>query len=132
MACKTCEQKEKKNLKENQETVSIKLLPEQIANGDFSGNFFFKLISFIVLVIAIPLIIVVLIGQVFLTFFFPKSLGKLKTKIKNSFMSLFEKIIKLRYNRTIKKRERDFKNKKDYDSEFVDVQVHEDNNSEKK
>ena len=31
MACKTCEQKEKKNLKENQETVSIKLLPEQIA-----------------------------------------------------------------------------------------------------
>ena len=132
MACKTCEQKEKKNLKENQETVSIKLLPEQIANGDFSGNFFFKLISFIVLVIAIPLIIVVLIGQVFLTFFFPKSLGKLKTKIKKSFMSLFEKIIKLRYNRTIKKRERDFKNKKDYDSEFVDIQVHEDNNSEKK
>jgi hypothetical protein len=132
MACKTCEQKEKKNLKENQETVSIKLLPEQIANGDFSGNFFFKLISFIVLVIAIPLIIVVLIGQVFLTFFFPKSLGKLKTKIKNSFMSLFEKIIKLRYNRTIKKRERDFKNKKDYDSEFVDIQVHEDNNLEKK
>ena len=132
MACKTCEQKEKKNLKENQETVSIKLLPEQIANGDFSGNFFFKLISFIVLVIAIPLIIVVLIGQVFLTFFFPKSLGKLKTKIKNSFMSLFEKIIKLRYNRTIKKRERYFKNKKDYYSEFVDIQVHEDNNSEKK
>ena len=132
MACKTCEQKEKKNLKENQETVSIKLLPEQIANGDFSGNFFFKLISFIVLVIAIPLIIVVLIGQVFLTFFFPKSLGKLKTKIKKSFMSLFEKIVRLRYNRTIKKRERDFRNKKDYDSEFVDVQVHEDNNSEKK
>jgi hypothetical protein len=132
MACKTCEQKEKKNLKENQETVSIKLLPEQIANGDFSGNFFFKLISFIVLVIAIPLIIVVLIGQVFLTFFFPKSLGKLKTKIKKSFMSLFEKIIRLRYNRTIKKRERDFRNKKDYDSEFVDIQVHEDNNSEKK
>jgi hypothetical protein len=132
MACKTCEQKEKKNLKENQETVSIKLLPEQIANGDFSGNFFFKLISFIVLVIAIPLIIVVLIGQVFLTFFFPKSLGKLKIKIKKSFMSLFEKIVKLRYNRTIKKRERDFKNKKDYDSEFVDIQVHEDNNSEKK
>jgi hypothetical protein len=132
MACKTCEQKEKKNLKENQETVSIKLLPEQIANGDFSGNFFFKLISFIVLVIAIPLIIVVLIGQVFLTFFFPKSLGKLKTKIKKSFMSLFEKIVRLRYNRTIKKRERDFRNKKDYDSEFVDIQVHEDNNSEKK
>lgn len=132
MACKTCEQKEKKNLKENQETVSIKLLPEQIANGDFSGNFFFKLISFVVLVIAIPLIIVVLIGQVFLTFFFPKSLGKLKTKIKKSFMSLFEKIIRLRYNRTIKKRERDFRNKKDYDSEFVDIQVHEDNNSEKK
>ena len=132
MACKTCEQKEKKNLKENQETVSIKLLPEQIANGDFSGNFFFKLISFIVLVIAIPLIIVVLIGQVFLTFFFPKSLGKLKTKIKKSFMSLFEKIVRLRYNRTIKKRERDFRNKKDYDSEFVDIQVHEDNNLEKK
>ena len=132
MACKTCEQKEKKNLKENQETVSIKLLPEQIANGDFSGNFFFKLISFVVLVIAIPLIIVVLIGQVFLTFFFPKSLGKLKTKIKKSFMSLFEKIVRLRYNRTIKKRERDFRNKKDYDSEFVDIQVHEDNNSEKK
>ena len=132
MACKTCEQKEKKNLKENQETVSIKLLPEQIANGDFSGNFFFKLISFVVLVIAIPLIIVVLIGQVFLTFFFPKSLGKLKTKIKKSFMSLLEKILKLKYNRSIKKRERDFKDKKDYNNEFVDIQVHEDNNLEKK
>ena len=99
MGCKTCKDKKgsKQNKQNNQNNMNekdyvvpgndtVNLIPEAIANGDFSGNFMFKVVAFIVMTLAIPLIILVLMGQMFLTFFMPKSLPKATKKVKGFFM----------------------------------------------
>jgi hypothetical protein len=52
------------------EEQTLNIIPSDLAGG----NFLFRLIAFLVIVIAIPLIILVLVGQIFISFFFPKSL----------------------------------------------------------
>ena len=95
MGCKTCKDKKKSN-QSNQNNVdyenvgngaggphvviendnSINLIPEGFQNGDFSGNFMFKVIAFIVMLIAIPLIVIVLIGKMFFNIFYAKVITK--------------------------------------------------------
>ena len=73
MECKTCKQKNQKSNNSEKQTKSnsfkMNIIPEEIQNGEYGGNFFFKVIAFFVISIALPLILLVLIGQVFLTFF---------------------------------------------------------------
>ena len=143
MECKTCKEKSKKSMnQQKQETIDINLIPESIQNGNYNGNFFFKLIAFFTIFIALPLIILVLMGQIFMTFFLPKSLPKVTKKLKGFFMSLLNGYAKFRYNREIKKRENQFSENVDYveelkkDSEknkdFDDIEIIEQKNNKKK
>jgi hypothetical protein len=135
MGCSTCKQKKENNTTTDDKSSGIDLIPESFANGDFSGNILFKIIAFAVVIIAIPFIILVLIGQIFLTFFIPKLLPKASKKLKGGFMSIFQKYAEFKYNRTMKKREKQFHTNRGYEdgSELVDIEdlssinVHENN-----
>jgi hypothetical protein len=140
MECKTCKEKSKKSMNQNKkETIDINLIPESIQNGNYNGNFFFKIIAFFVILIALPLIILVLVGQIFMTFFLPKSLPKVTKKLKGFFMSLLKGYAKFKHNREIKKRENQFSKNVDYveelkkDSEknkdFDDIEIFEQKNN---
>jgi Sec-independent protein translocase protein TatA len=124
MGCSTCKQKKESNNTIDVESPPIDLIPESFANGDFGGNILFKIIAFVVVIIAIPFIILVLIGQVFLTFFIPKLLPKATKKLKGGFMSIFKKYAEFKYNRTMKKREKQFRKNRGYEngSELVDIE----------
>ena len=140
MECKTCKEKSKKSTnQQKQGTIDINLIPESIQNGNYNGNFFFKLIAFFTILIALPLIILVLMGQIFMTFFLPKSLPKVTKKLKGFFMSILNGYAKFRYNREIKKRENQFsenvdyveelKNDSDKNKDFDDIEIFEQKNN---
>ena len=155
MGCKTCKDK-KKSKRNNQDDVEyenvgsgnpdvviedddvINLIPESFQNGDFSGNFMFKVIAFIVMTIAIPLIIVVLMGKMFLTFFMPKSLPKASKRVTGFFMGGFKLYAKFIHDKEVRKRKKQFEKNGGYeevpntseyeDEDFVDINIHKDNN----
>jgi len=132
MECKTCNQKSKKGGKQNQ-TMDINLIPESIQNGNYNGNFFFKIIAFLSIVVVLPLIILVLVGQIFMTFFLPKSLPKVSKKFKDFFIGILTSYAKFKHNREVKKRERQFKDTVSYKekkenktkTEFDDIEIFE-------
>jgi maltodextrin utilization protein YvdJ len=139
MECKTCKEKSKKSNKgTNQkkgETLDLNLIPQSVQNGDYNGNFFFKVIAFLAIIIVLPLIILVLLGQIFLTFFLPKSLPKVTKKFKDTLTGILTYYARFRHDREVKKREKQFKNtvsykkkrKKDSNdkSEFDDLEIFE-------
>ncbi len=135
MGCTTCKEKNQNN-NVSGSADTINLIPDSIANGDFSGNFFFKLITFFVITIAIPFIILVLVVQLFLTFFMPKSLPKVSKKFKAFLMSGFTIYASFKLKRDLKKRKRQFEKNQGYEegSELIDIEdyteinVHKDNN----
>jgi hypothetical protein len=157
MGCSTCKNK-KKTKQNNQDDVDyenvgsgnpdvvidgddvLNLIPESFQNGDFSGNFMFKVIAFIVMTIAIPLIIVVLMGKMFLTFFMPKSLPKASKRVTGFFMGGFKLYTKFRHDKEVRKRKKQFEKNGGYEEvpdsseyeddyeDFVDINIHKDNN----
>ena len=72
MGCSTCKQKKENNPINGIDMPDVDLIPKSFSDGDFSGNVLFKIIAFVVVILAIPFIILVLIGQIFFTFFAPK------------------------------------------------------------
>jgi hypothetical protein len=159
MGCKTCKDK-KRSKRNNQEDVEyenvgsgnpdpvtddgdvLNLIPEALQNGDFGGNFWFKVVAFIVMTIAIPLIIVVLMGKMFLTFFMPKSLPKAGKRVTGFFMGGFKLYAKFRHDKEVRKRKKQFEKNGGYeevpdtseyeddyeDEDYGDINIHEDNN----
>jgi len=161
MGCKTCKDK-KKSKQSNQDGVEYKnvgsdntdgvinnddvvnLIPEAFQNGDFSGNFWFKVVAFIAITIAIPLIIIVLMGKMFLTFFMPKSLPKVGKRVTKFFLGGIGRYGKFLANKEVRKRKRQFEKNggyeevpdpfgyeddyEDVDGDLVDITIHEDNN----
>ena len=118
MECKTCKEKSNKRKLLVEENLEINLIPKSIQEGDYNGNFFFKIIAFVVVAIAIPFIILVLLGQIFMTFFLPKSLPKVTKKFKGFFINLFTIYGIFRHNREIKKRQRQFEKNVNYVEEL--------------
>jgi signal transduction histidine kinase len=115
MGCNTCNQSSRVvNGMEEEQTLNI--IPSDLAGG----TFLFRLIAFLVIVIAIPLIILVLVGQIFISFFFPKSLPKVSKKFKGFFMGLFTKYAEFKYKREIRKRENQFKESTSYVEKNID------------
>jgi len=137
MGCSTCKQNNESSTSEEGDTQNISLLPESFTNGSFSDNLLFKIIAFGVVLIAIPFIIVVLIGQMFLTFFMPKSLPKVSKKLKSGVMYVFQKYATFKTKKVLKKREQQFKKNRGYEegSDLIDIEdlsdinVHENNKS---
>ena len=87
MGCKTCKQKKQKEEYSQNNDDTINLIPQEIIDGNYNGNFFFKLIAFFTIIIAIPFILLVLLCQLFISFFLPKSLPKVSKKFKAFLMS---------------------------------------------
>jgi Sec-independent protein translocase protein TatA len=119
MGCSTCKKSNTATM--NPEDVdTVKLLPDNL----YDGTFFFKLIAFFVILIAIPFILIVLVVQLFLTLFLPKKLPSASKKFKDFLMGIFSKYAEFKVKRTLKKRERQFKNTTEYvnkDIEEVEI-----------
>lgn len=128
MECKTCKQKNQKSNNKG-ETINMNIIPEEIQNGNYNGSIFFKLIAFLAIIIVLPFIILGLVGQIFLTFFMPKSLPKVTKKIKNFFIGILNMYAKFVYNKKIKKRENQFgktdsyEEKSENETEFNDIEI---------
>jgi len=133
MECKTCKQKNQKSNNSEKQTKSnsfkMNIIPEEIQNGEYGGNFFFKVIAFLTIIAVLPLIILVLVGQIFITFFIPKSLPKVSKKFKNFFIGILNMYGKFKYNKDIKKRENQFGKTDSYDekpkneTEFENIEI---------
>ena len=130
MGCKSCEKKELKN-SGNGVTNGIKDTIEE--SGINNGVFIYKVFAFVVMIIALPILLVVLMGQIFYFFFFPKKLEKISSSIRNYIKKIGKKRIEKEKERQRKRREKQFEDNRGYeeDSELVnvsDVEVY-DNNS---
>ena len=142
MGCKTCESK-KQNRKDIQTQYgdqnndgTINLIPQEMIDGNYSGNFWFKFIAFFAIVISIPFIIVVLLCQLFISFFLPKSLPKVSKKFKSFMTRIFTIYAKFKIKREMKKRKTQFNKNRGYEegSELIDIEdieVFNDNNKKK-
>lgn len=125
MGCNTCKQSNQNVM--NEEGDTIRLLPENL----YDGSFLFKVIAFFSVLVAIPFILLVLVGQIFLSFFFPKSLPKVMKNFKSFLMGIFTKYAEFKVKRVLKKRERQFNKTKEYVSKDIEeVEIY-DNESKK-
>jgi hypothetical protein len=130
MGCNTC--KQKNNGTENNGNVeeqTVKLLPDNLLDG----SFLFKVVAFFSIMVALPFLVLLLVGQVFLSFFFPKSLPKFSSKFKQFFMGIFKKYAEFKIKRSMVKREKQFKKTIEYvneDIEEVEIYDNESKNDE--
>jgi Sec-independent protein translocase protein TatA len=119
MGCNTCKQSKQSNvgvIDNVGEEQTVSLLPDNL----YDGTFLFKVVAFFAIVIAIPFILLILIGQVFLAFFFPKSLPKASDKFKQFFMGIFKKYAEFKLKRSMKQREKQFKKTVDYVNDTIE------------
>jgi len=99
------------NCNETKETVNKNILGSglnQLVADDYQGHFGLKVVTFIVLLLAIPLIIIVLILQVFGTFFVPTSLDRVKKSLSGFFRKGFESWAERKAKKTAEKRRKEF------------------------
>ena len=128
MGCKTCKQKKEKKEKSgvgsNLNAINNTLQESGLENGVFV----YKLLAFIVVTAALPLILVV---QLFLTLFLPKKLPTASKKFKDFCMGIFSKYAEFKVKRTLKKRERQFKKTTEYvNNDIEEVEIY-DNEEQK-
>lgn len=116
MGCNTCKQSNSKIVSEIPSEETINLLPYDIS----ASSFLFKLIAFSVMIIALPLVLIVLIGQIFFALFLPKKLNKVTMKFKSFFIGFFTKYAEFKVKKELKKREKQFKNTKNYISKDIE------------
>ena len=103
MGCNNCNQ--------TKETVNKNVIGSglnQLVADDYQGHFGLKVVTFIVLLLAIPLIIVVLILQVFGTFFVPTSFDRVKKSLSGWFRKGFESWAERKAKKTAEKRRKEF------------------------
>ena len=120
MGCNTCKQN---NSNQNSITNS---LPNDIT----SNNVFFRIIAFFSVMMALPFVLLVLLSQIFIAFFFPKSYENISKRFSNVYRNIVENKINKRREKEYLKRQEEFKVKGDYseDSELLDIEVYEVNN----
>ena len=132
MGCTTCKKRSEEQTLEMKDGVSF--IPQDFAQSGLDKNIPLKIVVFVVLVAALPIIILVLVGQIFLHFFLPKSVKNVNKKSKSFIKNIFEKLVSLRYKKELKKRATQFKENRGYEaeSELVDIDVFENNNEEER
>jgi hypothetical protein len=126
MGCSTCKKEKDKGIPEiDAMDLDVELIPKNLFTGGFSENILFKIIAFVVVTIAIPFIILILVGKMFLTFFMPKKLSKITNKLTGLFTLILTKYGEYKTRKAIKKRMGQFGNNRGYekDSELVDIEV---------
>ena len=132
MGCTTCKKRSEEQTLEMNDGISF--IPQDFAQCGLDKNIPLKIVVFVVLVAALPIIILVLVGQIFLHFFLPKSVKNVNKKSKSFIKNIFEKLVSLRYKKELKKRATQFKENRGYEaeSELVDIDVFENNNEEER
>ena len=132
MGCTTCKKRSEEQTLEMNDGISF--IPQDFAQSGLDKNIPLKIVVFVVLVAALPIIILVLVGQIFLHFFLPKSVKNVNKKSKSFIKNIFEKLVSLRYKKELKKRATQFKENRGYEaeSELVDIDVFENNNEEER
>jgi hypothetical protein len=128
MGCSTCKQENQSNM--------VNAISSEMPGGEiYNGHFFLKVATFIALLVAVPLIIVILICQIFLTFFVPSKVNNIKKKFNNFFKKIISKVfslmVKIKENKILRK-QRQFNKTTSYyeepDIEVFDINDIEDNN----
>jgi hypothetical protein len=128
MGCSTCKQENQSNM--------VNAISSEMPGGEiYNGHFFLKVATFIALLVAVPLIIVILICQIFLTFFVPSKVNNIKNKFNKLFNKLavgvFAIIAKIKEKKILRK-QRQFNKTTSYyeepDIEVFDINDIEDNN----
>jgi hypothetical protein len=137
MGCKNCKQKkqnEEARPQSNEEPTQEPIMTNIMSDADIGGGFLMKIVIFMVLVVSIPLIIVVLIFQVFLNFFLPKYVYKINGNIKKFFRGLIDKYVVFIKEQQLKKKEKSFSQNRGYEegSDLLDIEVYEDLTDNKK
>ena len=132
MGCTTCKKRSEEQTLEMKDGISF--IPQDFTQSGLDKNIPLKIVVFVVLVAALPIIILVLVGQIFLHFFLPKSVKNVNKKSKSFIKNIFEKLVSLRYKKELKKRATQFKENRGYEaeSELVDIDVFENNNEEER
>ena len=127
MGCSTC--------KQNQSSIDKAMSVEMPGGEIYNGHFFLKVVTFIALLVAIPLIIVVLICQIFLTFFVPSKVNEIKKKFNKGFKKIvtgvFRVILNIKERKILRKQRKFNKTTSYYDEpeiEVFDMDDIEDNN----
>jgi hypothetical protein len=121
MGCNTCKQKNDGTENNgNGEEQTIRLLPDNLSDG----TFLFKVVAFFSIMVALPFLLVLLVGQVFLSFFFPRSLPKVSGKIKQFFMGFFMKYAEFKVKRSMEKREAQFKKSIEYEEDIEEIEIY--------
>lgn len=121
MGCSTCKQSNSGIISDIPSEETLKLLPSDLTGS----SFLFRLIAFFVIVIAIPLVVLVLVGQMFFAFFLPKKLDKVSNKFKVFLMGIFSKYAEFKVKRELKKREKQFSKTKEYVTKDIeDIEVY--------
>jgi len=114
----------------------VNTISSEMPGGEiYNGHFFLKVATFIALLVAVPLIIVILICQIFLTFFVPSKVNNIKKKFNNFFKKIISKVfslmVKIKENKILRK-QRQFNKTTSYyeepDIEVFDINDIEDNN----
>jgi len=118
MGCNECKKKQDQQDQQGvpeSGSMTIPLMPKEIANGSFNGNILFKIVAFAAVVAVLPFIIFILLGQMFLTFFVPKSAIDITSKFLNFIKTIVEKYGVYKAKKMLKRREKEFNNTTSYD-----------------
>jgi len=127
MGCSTC--------KQNQSSIDKAMSVEMPGGEIYNGHFFLKVVTFIALLVAVPLVIVVLLCQVFLTFFVPSKVDDVKKRfnkfLKRIAVGIFSIFAKIKERKILRKQRKFNKTTSYYDEpeiEVFDINDVEDNN----
>lgn len=128
MGCSTCKQEKQSSM--------VNAISSEMPGGEiYNGHFFLKVVTFIALLVAVPLVIIVLIGQIFLTFFLPSKVNDIKKKFNNFLKKIMGKVfsvmVKIKEKKIIRKQKKFSKTTSYYDEpdiEVFDINDLEDNN----
>ena len=128
MGCNNCNQNQQNNTAganiPGVSNMSTKL--GQLTADDYQGHFFLKVITFLLLLIGIPLIILVLVFQVFGTFFLPTSLASVKKRFSNWTNNAITSYAAAKQYKSEMKRKKQFQNNPTYGDGISDIDVYED------
>ena len=125
MGCNTC----KTQKQTNQNNIG-----SSIPNNLNSENIFIRIIAFFSVMISLPFIFLVLLGQVFIAFFLPKFYDSISKKFSDAYKNVLINTSSNKVKAELEKREEQFKDNGDYtiDSNLLSVNVYDDNNETNK
>lgn len=131
MACNECKKKREQGYESGDTVIddprdTIDLVPKSLVGPHLDQNIVLKLVVFLTITVMLPFIILALLYQLFMTFFFPSFLTRFNKKITQWVKNIFNRYATYRGQKEIEKRKKEFMNNRGYEegSELVDIEVY--------